>query len=580
MWRAIKRVLALSGALASRIRWGFFFSFIDAIFEVAPFAAIIYLFLQIENGNTVTSNTAWICAGILVTGIVGRILFRYLVYRFQSATGYAVIAKQRITIGDRLRRVPMGFFNQNSLGEITTTVTTDLNFLEMYAMHVLDKVANGFISVLVMSVFMFLFDWRMGIVFLLGLFAAMLVYRAMQKRMITVAAKQKQTQAELVAATLEYVQGMSVIKSFNLTGEQAKRAEAAFQKNSEASYETEKNFIPLYSLFSICFKIACGVILVMAPMLAIGGEISLVKMLTAVIATFTIYAPIELMGSLTSMVRLMEASLNRVERVKSVPLMDEGTKNQPLSGHDIAFENVGFSYDGKEEVIRGLSFHVPEHTMTAIVGASGCGKTTVTRLIARFWDVQRGSVKIGGRDVRDMNCDELLENISMVFQNVYLFNDTIEANIKFGRPDATHELVVEAAKKARCHDFIVELPDGYDTMLGENGANLSGGERQRISIARAILKDAPIILLDEATASIDPENENHIQRAINALVKDKTLVVIAHRLSTVRAADQILVMDDGRLAESGTHAELLAKPGIYRRFWQIRQNARSWKING
>lgn len=579
MWRAVKRVLALSENLASRIRLGFFFSFIDAVFEVAPFAAIIYLFLQIENDNAVTSQTAWLCAGILVVGIIGRILFKYLVYRFQSATGYAVIAKQRITIGDRLRRVPMGFFNQNSLGEVTTTVTTDLNFLEMYAMHILDKVANGFISVLVMSIFMFLFDWRMGIVFLVGLFVAMLVYQAMQKRMIAVSAKQKQAQAEVVAATLEYVQGMSVIKSFNLTGEQAKRAEEAFQKNSEASYNIDKTFIPLYALYSICFKIACGVILVLAPMLAVVGEISFVKMLTAVIATFTLYAPIELMGSLTSMVRLMEASLNRVERVKSVPLMDEGAKSQANSNFDIAFDNVSFSYDAGEEIIHDLSFHIPEHTMTAIVGASGCGKTTITRLIARFWDVQRGSVKIGGVDVKDMSCDGLLQNISMVFQNVYLFNDTIEANIKFGRPDATHEQVVESASKARCHDFITALPDGYDTTLGEGGANLSGGERQRISIARAILKDAPIILLDEATASVDPENENHIQKAINALVKDKTLVVIAHRLSTVRTADQILVMDTGRLAERGTHAELLKKPGIYRHFWQIRQNARNWKIN-
>ena len=579
MWRVVKRVLALSEDLASRIRWGFFFSFIDAVFEVAPFAAIIYLFLQIENDNAVTSQTAWLCAGILVVGIIGCILFKYLAYRFQSATGYAVIAKQRIIIGDRLRRVPMGFFNQNSLGEITTTVTTDLNFLEMYAMHILDKVANGFISVLVMSIFMFLFDWRMGIVFLVGLLAAMLVYQAMQKRMIAVSAKQKQAQAEVVAATLEYVQGMSVIKSFNLTGEQAKRAEEAFQKNSEASYNIDKNFVPLYALYSSCFKIACGVILVLAPLLAVAGEISFVKMLTAVIATFTLYAPIELLGSLTSMVRLMEASLNRVERVKSVPLMDEGTKSQAISNFDIAFENVGFSYDAGEEVIHDLSFHIPEHTMTAIVGASGCGKTTITRLIARFWDVQRGSVKIGGVDVKDMSCDGLLQSISMVFQNVYLFNDTIEANIKFGRPDAPREQVVEAASKARCHDFIMALPEGYDTMLGEGGANLSGGERQRISIARAILKDAPIILLDEATASVDPENENHIQKAINVLVKDKTLVVIAHRLSTVRTADQILVMDAGRLAEHGTHEELLTKPGIYRHFWQIRQNARNWKIN-
>jgi ATP-binding cassette subfamily B protein len=579
MWRAVKRVLALSEDLASRIRWSFFFSFIDAIFEVAPFAAIIYLFYQIENAEVVTSHTAWICAGILVAGIVGRILFKYLVYRFQSATGYAVIAKQRIVIGDRLRRVPMGFFNQNSLGEITATVTNDLNFLEMYAMHILDKVANGLISVLVMSVFIFLFDWRMGLIFLAGLFAALFFYQVMQKRMIAASAKQKQAQAEVVAATLEYVQGIEVIKAFNLTEEQARRTEEAFRMHSETAYNIDKSFIPLYSMYSICFKVACGVILVLAPLLAAAGELSFVKMLTAVIATFTLYTPMELMGSMTSMIRLMDASLNRVEQVKSVPLIDEGTESQPLSSYDVAFKNVGFSYDGTEQVIHDLSFHIPQRTMTAIVGASGCGKTTVTRLIARFWDVQSGSIEVGGVNVKDMSCDGLLRNISMVFQNVYLFNDTIEANIKFGNPNATREQVVEAAKKACCHDFIAELPDGYATMVGEGGANLSGGEQQRISIARAILKDAPIVLLDEATASVDPENENHIQMAINALVKNKTLVVIAHRLSTVRNADQILVMEAGRLVERGTHTELLARPGTYRHFWQIRQNARNWRIN-
>ncbi|MDR1533260.1 MAG: ABC transporter ATP-binding protein/permease [Clostridiales bacterium] len=579
MWGVIKRVLALSGEMKPRIKLSFLWSFIESIFEAAPFAAMIILFDKINRGVPIDSMTVTICALILAVGVAGRVLFKYLVYRYQSAAGYSVIARERLAVGDRLRRVPMGFFNKNSLGEITTTLTTDLNFLEMYAMHILDKVANGFISTFVMSVFLFFFEWRMGIVFIAGLFAAMFAYRMMQKRMIQASSVQKQAQADMVSATLEYVQGISVIKAFKLGGERSKRVEDAFAKHSDAACEIEKSFIPLYSLYSICFKLAAGVIFFLAPALALGGAITPIKLLTAVIATFTIYAPVEIMGSLTLMVRLMEASLDRAEQVKDVPLIDEVSKDVKLERFDIDFEKVSFSYDGAQQVLRDLSFHIPQNTMTAVVGASGCGKTTVTRLIARFWDVKGGSVKVGGVDVREMTCDSLMQNISMVFQNVYLFNDTILNNIKFGNPQATLEQVMEAAKKARCDDFIQALPQGYDTMIGEGGSTLSGGERQRISIARAILKDAPIILLDEATASIDPENENLIQSAIHELVRDKTLVVIAHRLSSVRDADQVLVLEEGKLTQRGTHDELISMPGIYQNFWQIRQQARNWKVS-
>lgn len=578
MIKVISRVLKMSGTFAGRIRLSFLWSFLESIFESAPFMAIILLFININKGAVITGEMVLLYAVIMAVGIIGRIIFKYLVYSFQSATGYSVIAKERLEIGDRLKRVPMGFFNKNSLGEITAAVTTDLNFLEMYAMHILDKVANGFISTIVMSILLFFFEWRMGLIFLIGLLASMLVYRLMQRRMIKSSAVQKQAEADLVSATLEYVQGISVIKSFKLGGERAKRLETSFEKYSNSAYSIEKEFIPLYSLYSICFKLAVGTIFIVAPLLAFGDQISLVKMLTAIIASFTIYAPVEVMGSLTAMIRLMEASLDRVERVKDVPLIDETSRDIELKQFDIEFNNVNFSYDDENPIIQDLSFKIPQNTMTAIVGASGCGKTTVTRLIARFWDVKAGNVKIGGVDIRTVSCDSLLKNISMVFQNVYLFHDTILNNIKFGNPDATVPQVIEAAKKAQCHDFISALPDGYDTMVGEGGSTLSGGEKQRISIARAILKDAPIILLDEATASVDPENENLIQNAIQKLVENKTLVVIAHRLSTVRNANQILVLDQGRLSQCGTHNELIQKQGIYHDFWEIRQRAKNWKI--
>ena len=281
---------------------------------------------------------------------------------------------------------------------------------------------------------------------------------------------------------------------------------------------------------------------------------------------------------MTTLIRMLDSTLDRVERIKQAKRIDENGKDISLDSFDIAFDHVSFAYENGNPILNDVSFSIPQGSMTAIVGPSGSGKTTITRLIARFWDIQDGSITVGGHDVKEFTCDSLLKNMSMVFQNVYLFRDTIENNIKFGFPEATHEQVMEAAKKACCHDFITALPDGYNTVIGEGGSTLSGGEKQRISIARAMLKDAPIILLDEATASVDPENEVHLQQAISALVKNKTLIVIAHRLSTIRDADQVLVVDNGKIAQKGVHADLIQQKGIYQNFWNIRQKARNWKL--
>ena len=315
-----------------------------------------------------------------------------------------------------------------------------------------------------------------------------------------------------------------------------------------------------------------------AGLLATGGELTFARLSVILIASFSIFNPLEVMGQMTTLIRMLDSTLDRVERVKTAKRIDENGQDVAPTSFDISFDHVSFAYEDGNQILKDVSFTIPQGSMTAIVGPSGSGKTTITRLIARFWDVQKGSVTVGGHDVKEFTCDSLLKNMSMVFQNVYLFHDTIENNIKFGSPDATHEQVVEAAKKACCHDFISALPDGYNTVIGEGGSTLSGGEKQRISIARAMLKDAPIILLDEATASVDPENEVHLQQAISALVKDKTLVVIAHRLSTIRNADQILVVDDGKIVQRGTHEELVKQKGIYQNFWNIRQHARNWKV--
>ena len=548
------------------------------MFGLLPIAAVFLVLIELQNGQPITGQTWGIVIGLIAGGLILRMIFKYLVYRLQSTAGFEFVARERIALGDRLRNVPMGFFHDNSVGDITATVTTDLNFLENYSMHILDKVTTGVLSMIVMAGCILAFDWRIGLIFVAGILLSFPIYSHMQKKGKALSAKRQKIQSEAVAATLEYVQGISVVKSFNMCDKNLSDIEDAYESNAAASYGVERVFTPLNMTYSMVFRISACMIMLCAGILAVGGDLSFANLAVILIASFTIFNPIEVMGQMTTMIRTMDAALDRVERIKQAKKIDENGRDIPLDSFDIGFEHVSFAYENGNPILKDVSFSIPQGSMTAIVGPSGGGKTTITRLIARFWDVQEGSITIGGHDVKEFTCDSLLKNTSMVFQNVYLFHDTIENNIKFGCPDATHEQVVEAAKKACCHDFISALPQGYDTVIGEGGSTLSGGEKQRISIARAMLKDAPIILLDEATASVDPENEVHLQQAISALVKNKTLIVIAHRLSTIRDADQILVVDNGKIVEKGVHAELIQQKGIYQKFWNIRQKARNWKL--
>ena len=578
MLKIIRRVLRLSGNLSKRIWGSFICGFLESMFGLLPIAAVFLVLIELQNGQPITGQTWGIVIGLIAGGLILRMIFKYLVYRLQSTAGFEFVARERIALGDRLRNVPMGFFHDNSVGDITATVTTDLNFLENYSMHILDKVTTGVLSMIVMAGCILAFDWRIGLIFVAGILLSFPIYSHMQKKGKALSAKRQKIQSEAVAATLEYVQGISVVKSFNMCDKNLSDIEDAYESNAAASYGVERVFTPLNMTYSMVFRISACMIMLCAGILAVGGDLSFANLAVILIASFTIFNPIEVMGQMTTMIRTMDAALDRVERIKQAKKIDENGRDIPLDSFDIGFEHVSFAYENGNPILKDVSFSIPQGSMTAIVGPSGGGKTTITRLIARFWDVQEGSITIGGHDVKEFTCDSLLKNMSMVFQNVYLFHDTIENNIKFGCPDATHEQVVEAAKKACCHDFISALPQGYDTVIGEGGSTLSGGEKQRIFIARAMLKDSPIILLDEATASVDPENEVHLQQAISALVKNKTLIVIAHRLSTIRDADQILVVDNGKIVEKGVHAELIQQKGIYQKFWNIRQKARNWKL--
>ena len=399
----------------------------------------------------------------------------------------------------------------------------------------------------------------------------------MEKKSAVIANDTQKSQTALIEAVLETIQGMSVIKSFNLTGKGDKKLQDALEYNRRSNIEVSNILTPYTTLQEAILQVAGVGMMLAAILLWIGGGMSLANSLMVLVMSFMVFNQIKAFGMGVSMLRLAAAAIDRTEQTEDMPRMDENGKALSPEKHDIVFDHVSFSYEQKP-ILHDISVTLPDKTTTAVIGPSGSGKTTFCNLIARFWDTDSGSVRIGGYDVKDYTLESLMDQISVVFQNVYLFADTIENNIKFGKPEATHDEVVAAAKAACCDDFIEALPDGYNTVIGEGGASLSGGEKQRISIARAMLKNAPIVILDEATANVDPENEDRLQKAIEALTRDKTIIMIAHRLKTVRNADQILVIDHGRIVQQGKHEQLIEQPGIYADFVGGKKQTVGWKL--
>ena len=409
-----------------------------------------------------------------------------------------------------------------------------------------------------------------------GMIIYMLITSSMEKKSISLSPVRQKNEAALVSKVLESLQGMSVIKSFNLTGKGDEALKKAIDDNRDSNMALERLFIPYGELQGVVLGAFKALLLLVAVVLFVTGNMTITYALMAVIISFQVFADIEQTGAGLTVLRVVSSSIEEAEKVNLLPVMDENGKDFTPEDHGITIDHVSFAY-GDNEILNDVSLEIPENTMTAFVGSSGAGKTTLAMLIARFWDVDKGSISIGGRNVKDYTLESLMSQISVVFQNVYLFADTIENNIKFGMSDASHEQVVAAAKKACCHDFIMSLPDGYSTVIGEGGATLSGGEKQRISIARAILKDAPIIILDEATANVDPENEDKLTAAFDALTDNKTVIMIAHRLKTIRNADKIVVLDGGAIS-SGTHDELLKSSSKYSNFIRLREEAANWKM--
>ena len=575
MFSVLKKISDFAGTRRGLLKKSMAVAFLGAVFAALQFAALM-LTLDILVGGA--DLRIWPVIGVMVVSVVGRAACSYWSTNAETETGYFMVAEKRIHIGDRLRYIPMGYFNDNSLGNITAVVTTTLSDVENNAARCLVSVIGGFLNTLGLCLGLTVADWRLGLLAIAGILAYLGVTELSQRAMLKTGPARQHAQMNLVEAVLEYIQGMSVVKSYGLDKDSGQAVQRTVDESCDKALSLEKSVVPWMGLRQVVVRVFSVAIAVCALAFYSGGTLSLARCLLMLVASFMLYAELESAGNMADNLQMLGASMDKANSIDDTPVMDiDGAELTPADT-SVEFQDVSFAY-GDRTILDHVSLTVPSGSITAVVGPSGGGKTTLCNLIARFWDVQSGKITMGGYDVREYKLDSLMKNISMVFQSVYLFNDTVENNIKFGRPDATHEQVVAAARAACCHDFIMALPDGYDTVLGEGGGSLSGGEKQRISIARAMLKDAPIVILDEATASVDPENEAELQAAISALTRGKTLIMIAHRLNTVRNADQILVLSGGHIVQRGTHQELMAQGGLYADFVGVRQEALRWKLD-
>ena len=553
-----------------------FLGVLKAIFEAMKIPAIAVTLHGVLSGD-LTVQHILLSFGIMLLSVAGNAFANYRSTMLQCEAGYGTCADKRIEIAEHLKYLPMGYFNRNSLGYITSVATNSMEALADVATRVVMMVTQGILTTIFVVLMILLFDLRIGGIAVLGVLLYFAINSLLQKKSKTIAPLKDSSDRKLVEKVLEYVQGIAEVKAYNLTGKKSRALNEAIDENSAANTKAEMAFVPIMLLQNLTAKLLGVVVAIISVAFYLNGTMELLNAVVMILAAFILFGALDTAGNYSALLRNVDLYVGKAQAVLNMPTMDIDGKDIIPSSYDIDVENAEFSYD-KRKIIDGVSIHIPQHTTTAIVGPSGGGKTTLCHLISRFWDVDKGCVKIGGVDVREYSMDSLMRNFSFVFQSVYLFQDTIANNIRFGQSDAPMEKVIEASRKACCHDFIMALPDGYDTVIGEGGASLSGGEKQRISIARAIMKDAPIIILDEATANVDPESEQELTAAIEALTKEKTILMIAHRLKTVRHADNILVIDKGRIAQSGTHEQLMEQGGIYRRFVESREQAVGWKV--
>lgn len=571
----LKKLYKFAGKHRKIFVWTIISGALKSVFNMVQIIGVYFAVVGVVNG--ITSQTILSVTMILLAFLAGKFFCALHHDFYKSMTGLRMCTDKRIELGNRLRFAPMGYFSENNVGKISSAVTTDMYMVEMMGVFGICNLVNGFLDAVILMVFTLCFDWRIGLIVLATIILYECAFALMQNHGKKKFPEVVNIQSKLASSFLEYIRGIAVVRAFNAQSVANERIKKSIHDSHVKHIKLELGFMPSAFLMYLVLYIGSAALMVCSAIFYLQGTLELAAAITLVAISFMIFSELEVSATTTPIIRAVSAAMDRVDKVFDMPRQDDGGKQIELKDRNICLNEITFAYDRKD-VIKNVSLQIPEGNRVAFVGTSGGGKSTLCKLIARFWDVDQGSITMGGHNLKEFEFDSLMSNITMVFQNVYLFRDTIANNIRFGKPHATDEEVIAAAKAAHCHDFITSLDDGYETLIGEGGASLSGGEKQRISIARAMLKDAPVVILDEATASVDPENEKDTMAAIAQLTEGKTVITIAHKLSTIKTADDIYVIEDGKIAEHGNH-ELLSKlNGKYAEFLRIRESAEGWRL--
>lgn len=575
MFEALKGVWNFSEKRQGSLVKILILSFIEGIFVMLKMIAIILAVNAMFNSNLM-DNYIYKVMILGIVCIIGVFGFGYFTQLGSVSVGFEMAKDKRLYFGSLFKKLYLGFFSKNSVGNINSTLTTSISTVEQVAPIILIHVIGGILSAISIVLGFAYYEMRVSVVIFAGILTYLFVVNYQMKISRSEAPKRQLAQTKLTESAIEFIQGISVIKAFGM-GEKDERVKKDIDGSCVNNINLSEKSIPSSICAGLTIQLFEIMIISYAFFMWNSGEISPQKAINLLIMSFVIFQSVSQAGSILSMIGLLDSSLKDISSMENAEEIKVLSPIQNIKSNEIEFKNVSFSY-GKGEVLKGISVALKPNTFTAIIGPSGSGKTTFCKLIPRFYDVSEGEILIGGAKTTNISTEELMKNISMVFQNVYLFEDTIMNNIRLAKPNASDEDVISAAKKARCHDFIKSLQKGYETKIGEAGSTLSGGEKQRIAIARAILKDAPIVILDEFTSALDVENERHILQAIDNLIQNKTVIMIAHRLETVRKADNIIVLDKGKIAQEGTHNELITQDGIYKSFISIRERANKWSF--